>query len=323
MDAQLYVVPDRTSITTLISTSWPVIDVWCCVPADCPYRNDDTSRPDDPKAETDQGYGAGRVYWHGRLVPDTRIERVTWLHHRDAIRAINSLQKRTQEVRQMKKEDLDRDAQQTATRHNNVCSAMFMNHRARISTDKFYVSSASFTQSQLDIDVHDRTTAKDRETLIKEQLTQPFSDPTATKQLILSATKFKAPERSEAEPEHVGKESSLLDGVSNMYDWIHRASDFHDEISRIDAIGVRGDIACVAFLGVDYKVGAMVALRDCQHVREREMWVGYIRGLHVRDRTQPITRRRLEPAESIEVEIEWLPWAVSMPFLHCIPPVHT
>ena len=55
----------------------------------CPFRGGALTRPEDPKAESDQGHGAGRVYWHGRLVPNTRIERVTWLQNNDAIRAIN------------------------------------------------------------------------------------------------------------------------------------------------------------------------------------------------------------------------------------------
>jgi len=146
--------------------------------------------PPDPKAKTEQGFGAGRVYWHGRLVPNTRIECLAWLKDRDAIRAIvGSFSGRASRERQS--QEREQDVVQRAVANGNLCGAMFLNYRSKISTNKFTIN--SFQQSDLDIDmarVDVLTAAEEREAELLRQLRIPFNDTRATSQLIVSETKF-------------------------------------------------------------------------------------------------------------------------------------
>lgn len=310
----------------------------------CPYRLGEMTRPDDPKATSDQGFGAGRVYWHGRLVPNTRIERVSWLNDKNVVRAISGIRgasaRAQRSAEQMQREA--REAQQAYARNENVCGSMFMNWRAKISTDKFYILKRSFNQADLDTEIAkqlesvpkpdleqmEKMDAKAREKYLQdlqdkmdekvvELLQRSFNDRSAKSQLILSDRKFRMPEEPGAEPElhDDGQETSLLEGMRKVYTWIKACSDYQDDISMIKA--AEGTVLTkVSFLGDDFEVGKAVRLHNCEKVSEREMWFGVIRQLRINNRTSPLAPgRRLDKDEVVEAEVELLPAEVHMPRL--------
>ena len=194
----------------------------------CPSRNGRTTRPADPKATTEQGSGAGRVYWHGRLVPDTRIERVAWLSNIHVIMAVIMAQHATSNM----EDHVLQEVRQTAARHNNVVSSMFMN--CRLSDDK--LQAASFKQQDLDYQLQDALLqpsegVSDMRLRALAPLRKAFrtgpSDPGfLAKQLLISETKFVV--TSGSEPGCV--EATGLEGVQKVFQWIKRVSDLYDDL---------------------------------------------------------------------------------------------
>ena len=292
----------------------------------CPLRQGKKTRPSDPKQKGNQGYGSSRVYWHGRLVPNTSIQPVTWLHNKHiarlAMQPDSARHARSGAAAAAAREQLANvERQQFANK--NVVGAMFMNWRAQISTDKFFLH--HFKQQDLDIDVADAMRIgnlnKEGEELNKAQqdqldgilmarLNKPVTDANADNiQLIISETKL-VTERGE-EPQHAGNETSLLQGIQCVYKWIKEASQYHDEISKI-ASAADGKITSVSFLGEEYAIESAVRLLNGKKVSERELWVGEIKALHLKaepggQKGNIVANRRLEAMELIEVEIEWLP----------------
>jgi len=158
-----------------------------------------------PESQELEGYGDGCTYWHGKLVPGTRIGRVQWMESPSVIQAV--LEATTERGRDggaavaQLKEKLVSSMGRTITR-------WFFNSRTLISEDKYELK--SFEPGDLQLkdsrSIAQRAAATDanavRGLLNNTDLLRALKDRPGNSQLIISDIPVRPSQPTEADTPH-------------------------------------------------------------------------------------------------------------------------